>query len=66
MPKAIASQWVAELAVSRLAMRIPQRGLPGKTGLGIYELEGDDFQFCVCQPGETERPKSAQARVISS
>jgi uncharacterized protein (TIGR03067 family) len=29
----------------------------GKTGLGIYTLEGDDFQFCVCQPGDTERPK---------
>jgi len=29
----------------------------GKTGLGIYTLDGDDFQFCVCQPGDTERPK---------
>jgi uncharacterized protein (TIGR03067 family) len=29
----------------------------GKTGLGIYTLEGDDFKFCVCKPGETERPK---------
>ena len=28
-----------------------------KTGLGIYKLEDDDFQFCVCQPGDTERPK---------
>jgi hypothetical protein len=29
----------------------------GKTGLGIYTLEGDDLQWCVCQPGETKRPK---------
>jgi uncharacterized protein (TIGR03067 family) len=34
----------------------------GKTGLGIYTLEGDDLQWCVCQPGETERPKEFSGR----
>jgi uncharacterized protein (TIGR03067 family) len=29
----------------------------GTTALGIFTLEGDDLQLCLCQPGGTERPK---------
>lgn len=28
----------------------------GKTGRGIYELEGDTLKWAVAQPGEAERP----------
>jgi uncharacterized protein (TIGR03067 family) len=31
--------------------------LKGKTGLGIYTLEGDELKLCVCEPGEPDRPK---------
>jgi RNA polymerase sigma factor (sigma-70 family) len=33
----------------------------GKTGLGIYALEGDTLKWCVNEPGETERPKEFSA-----
>jgi uncharacterized protein (TIGR03067 family) len=33
----------------------------GKTGLGIYVLEGDTLKWCVNEPGETERPKEFSA-----
>jgi uncharacterized protein (TIGR03067 family) len=33
----------------------------GKTGLGIYALEGDTLKWCVNEPGEAERPKEFAA-----
>jgi uncharacterized protein (TIGR03067 family) len=35
----------------------------GKTGLGIYSVDGDTLKFCVNEPGSDARPKefSAQA-----
>jgi RNA polymerase sigma factor (sigma-70 family) len=36
-------------------------GNDGKTGLGIYSLEGDTLKWCVNEPGETERPKEFSA-----
>ena len=33
----------------------------GKSGVGIYALEGDTLKWCVNEPGETERPKEFSA-----
>lgn len=33
----------------------------GKTGLGIYALEGDTLKLCASHPGETERPEEFSA-----
>jgi uncharacterized protein (TIGR03067 family) len=31
--------------------------LKGKTGLGIYSVDGDTLKFCVNEPGDDARPK---------
>ncbi len=40
----------------------PKEDFKGKTGLGIYSVEGDTLKLCANEPGATERPKDFAAQ----
>src|SRR5262245_51266890 len=43
-------------------LRITSEKHKGKAVLGIYALNGDDLQFCFCEPGAAARPTDFSAK----